>query len=962
MPSYRKKLPALAAGLALLATGLTVGTATSAQANPAGTGLVISEVYGGGGNSGADYTHDFIELYNPTAAAISVDDMSVQYRSSGGTSAQVTLLTGSVPAGRHYLVQQAEGSGGDTALPPPDESGTIAMAGGSGQVLLVDGTTASTVGTGDLAGNPDLVDMVGYGTAQSYETAPTGTALTSTTSASRNATGVDTDDNSLDFTKGALTPTNSTGSADPEPEPDPEPVEVTIPEIQGTGDESPLKGDPVITSGVVTAAYPSGGFFGFYMQTPGSGGETDLVTHTGSEGLFVYYPKGAGNITVESGDHVQVTGEVDEYAGLTQVRIADAATDVEVLTEPASAPVPVTVAWPRTDAQKESLEGMLYTPTDEFTVTNTYSTNQYGEVGLAQGTSPLIQPTEVADAESAEADAVAADNAARAITLDDASSTNFTANSYSASVCGTRPVPCLTNGDLTPPYISNDQPVRVGAAATFIDDVIFSEGGSPTSPTYRFQPTQTVVGPDNTESPATFENDRTVAPDEALLSEAGEPDLKVASFNVLNYFTTLGDPDNDNVGAGTCEAYTDRDGDGNNIRPSCDPRGAWDPQDLERQQEKIVAAINTLDADVIGLMEIENSAALGEAADEATNSLVDALNADAGSEVWAANPSSADLPPASEQDVITNAIIYRIASVDRVGPARALGELSGDGEAFSNAREPIAQGFVPAEGGESFLVVVNHFKSKGSGIDDGTGQGNANPDRVAQAEALRDWVPGVQEALGIEATLLIGDFNAYSKEDPLQVLYGAGYTNVEHASGNGEYSYSFGGQVGSLDHILANDAAMDDYTGVDVWNINSGESVALEYSRWNYHSTDFHDAGPYRSSDHDPVIMGLDLAVDVVKATPTMTVVKDKAHGKKGTRVKFTVEMSARGQDVTGKVRVERKDRTWTQRLKNERAKFKLGPFKRAGTYKFKITYLGSDLAKKVTKRIEITIRKPKKS
>ena len=310
------------------------------------------------------------------------------------------------------------------------------------------------------------------------------------------------------------------------------------------------------------------------------------------------------------------------------------------------------------------------------------------------------------------------------------------------------------------------------------------------------------------------------------------------------------------------------------MRDACDPRGAWDPQDLERQQEKIVAAINTLDADVIGLMEIENSAALGEAADEATNTLVDALNADAGSEVWAANPSSTDLPPVSEQDVINNAIIYKTASVERVGEARALGELSGDGEAFSNAREPIAQGFAPADGRR--VVPRRRQSLQVQGLRGRRrhrpGQCQPRPGRAGRGARRR--VPAVQQDLGVDATLLIGDFNSYSMEDPLQVLYAEGYTNVEQFSGNGEYSYSFSGLSGSLDHILANDAAMDDYTGVDVWNINSGEALALEYSRWNYHATDFHVADPYRSSDHDPVIMGLDLVdpVDPPNEPATTTV------------------------------------------------------------------------------------------
>ena len=214
-------------------------------------------------------------------------------------------------------------------------------------------------------------------------------------------------------------------------------------------------------------------------------------------------------------------------------------------------------------------------------------------------------------------------------------------------------------------------------------------------------------------------------------------------------------------------------------------------------------------------------------------------------------------------DVITNAIIYKPASVDRVGESRALGTLSDAGEAFDNAREPLGQVFEADAGGDPFLFVVNHFKSKGSAgpnpgdADSGDGQGASNGSRVLQATALRDWVAGLQTETGVESVILGGDFNSYAKEDPLQVLYDAGYTNVEQEFDNGEYSYSFSGLSGSLDHILVNDAALDRSTGTDIWNINGGESLALEYSRWNYHATDFHADGPYRSSDHDPVILGL---------------------------------------------------------------------------------------------------------
>ncbi len=294
---------------------------------------------------------------------------------------------------------------------------------------------------------------------------------------------------------------------------------------------------------------------------------------------------------------------VREKDGETQIGAADA--DIDVLAD-AHDPIgfTVTTSWPDDDIEKEYLEGMLYRPQGLFTITDNFDTNSNGELTLAQGDGPLLQPTEVAEPGSLEAADVEFDNAARKIVLDDASTTLFL---------------LAPNQDETPPYISNDNPFRTGATGTFGNDVILSEGATG----YRFEPLEPVIGPNNTAAPFFQSNTRTSAPDSARIADSGTPEMKVASFNVLNYFTTLGDADNDGDGdpngAGGCTAFNDRDGDGNTVSGGCNQRGAWDPQDLARQQTKIVAAINALDADVVGLMEIENSKVLGETADEATN-------------------------------------------------------------------------------------------------------------------------------------------------------------------------------------------------------------------------------------------------------------------------------------------------------------------------------------------------------
>jgi 5'-nucleotidase len=825
------------AGALALVAGLVVGLPTAAQAVVATAPVVINEVYGGGGNSGSTYKRDFVELVNVSPAAVNLSGWTVQYTSSGGTAWATTALTGVLPAGGTYLVSEAA-QGGGTVDNPGDAIGAIAMSGTAGKVALVNNSTPLPCG-GDCDSAAGVIDFVGYGSATDFAGAGPTVAPSNTASVTRNASHTNTANNQADFAlSNPPTPTVCGSACTPPPPP---PTERTIEAIQGTGATSPFVGDTVITKGVVTAAYPTGGFKGYYLQTQGTGGDLP-ADHAASDGIFVFSSGAGFPAAATVGNYLAVTGTVSEFGGMTELTVA--AADVVDLDEP-FAPVTATPGtWPRTDSARELLEGMLFQPTDHYTVTDTFDTNHFGEVGLASGDTPLIQWTEVARPSTPEANAVKADNAARGVVLDDGASTNFIATSGGV----------LINGNLTPPYLSTTQPVRVGERTTFTAPVIvdFRNSG------WNFQPTATVIGPDNTTSPVTFSNNRESIPNAGFIAETGQPDLKVASLNVLNYFTTLGE------NTPGCTAFRDRDGNGDTVSGGCAVRGAWDAEDLNRQQTKIVRVINSLDADVVGLSEVENSLVVDGVADEALNTLVAALNADVGHTVWAANPSATtELPPASEMDVITSAIIYKPAAVDRVGESHALGSESTSAGAFGNAREPLAQEFAPKGGGDPFLFVINHFKSKGSAgpwpgdPDTGDGQGASNESRERQATALNTWVNGLKADSGVDSVLLAGDFNSYTEEDPLQVLYTAGYTDVETHFGHHEYSYSFGSLSGSLDHVLMNDAALERTTGTDIWNINAEESVALEYSRYNYHATNFWNDSPFRASDHDPVVVGL---------------------------------------------------------------------------------------------------------
>ena len=603
----------------------------------------------------------------------------------------------------------------------------------------------------------------------------------------------------------------------------------SIETIQGTGSASPMAGQQVTVRAVVTGAYAEGGIRGFYVQSAGAGAE---ISDEGSSGIFVYSPSGVSEVAV--GDHVQVTGTVSEYFGLTQ--IGASASGIEVLTEPADAIKPLAIEIPSSDGERERFESMLVDPQGEWTVADNYSLNQFGEMTLAQGTSSILpgertlrQATDAFAPGSAQALALEAENERRALLLDDGATVNFLGASSNKSV----PLP----------YLSADHHVSVGAAATFTGPVIMDYRYD----LWRMQPQGQVTGAEDADIPAAF----------AQASEAGPADVggntSVGSFNVLNYFTTTGDQ------LSGCTYYTDRAGQPVTVRGGCDARGAANAENLARQQAKIVSALNKFDADVVVLEEIENSARFGLDRDDALHTLVDALNQAAGAQQWKYVPSPALVP--ADEDVIRTAMIYKNDAVKPLDESVIL-----DDAAFDNAREPLAQAFQRVGGNSKsrFLVVANHFKSKGSdpkdgsaNADKGDGAGAWNAARVEQAEALVRFAEGLKKERNTNKVLLAGDFNSYSAEEPIRVLARAGY--VDLGAGADTRSYLYGGRTGSLDHILGSSEAAQHVTGQTIWNINATESVAYEYSRYNYNVAQLFSPDEFRSSDHDPVLVGMQL-------------------------------------------------------------------------------------------------------
>ncbi len=815
-----------------LAIGVTAALATTLTSVPAsadakGTSIVINEFYGGGGNKGAELTSDFVELYNPTDHPISVDGWSVQYLAAKATTGTaITPLKGVIEPGGYLLVKGAKGNGGTKDFAADITNDQLAMGGTAGSVVLTESTTPWT-------SHSAAVDLAGFGGVQNFEGTP-GPTVSATTSASRADKGVDTDDNGADFRVGAPSPRYSKGDAlggedtpgVEQPAPGEDGDAATIEDIQGTGATSPLDGKRVQTHGWVTASYPKGGLQGFYIQMGGPGelrkpGEA-------SRGVFVYSGR---QQPAKVGVCVAVTGTVGEHYEATQISSQStqvlSGAEADKACGPKATPIPDSI--PTDPEQREANEGMMFQPTATYTVTDNYPLTTYGSMSLVEGEEPLYQSTQKVRP-GAEAIAYEKENQRRVIGLDDGASTNIQRSK---------------EGQSTPqPYLSTAEGIRSLRAG---DHVHFQQ---PTVLAYNFdnwtlQPTGQVTGDmSRDELPIGWEDSR---PAEAKGPQEVGGSHSIASFNVLNYFTHLGQDVNG------CGSYNDRDGHPVTAK-DCDARGAYTQEAFHDQQAKIVSAINSLDVSVLGLEEIENSSKFGEDRDAALKNLVSALNAAGGN--WQFVPSPKQVP--TQEDFIRTAFIYNPDKARPVGESRIV-----DNEAFTGiARQPLAQEFEPAGGGDSFVAVLNHYKSKGSvargDADTGDGQGNNARLRAAMSRELLKWI-GEQKDWADKAQFILGDLNSYAQEDAVTALEDGGFTNVE-AKYNAGNSYLFGGREGSLDHVMANKAALGWITGADVWDINSDESVAFEYSRRNNNVVDFYAEDPFRSSDHDPIKVGFNPA------------------------------------------------------------------------------------------------------
>lgn len=596
-----------------------------------------------------------------------------------------------------------------------------------------------------------------------------------------------------------------------------------IPAIQGRGPATPLAGEPVTTEGVVVADFegPAPALRGFYLQDPV--GDGDPAT---SDALFVFHHVfHHDRDEVRLGRRVRVAGRADEFHGQTQIR-ARAVRDCG-----RGAPVePVDVTLPLASAGAlEPFEGMLVRLPQTLVVTDTYRLGRFGEVGLAsRGRLPI--PTQVA-APGAPARAVQAANALDRILLDDASQGQHP-----------DPVPFARGGGA----LGAGGTLRGGDTVTGVVGVLtWTWGGAPASPgAWRVRPLGALGG-----TRPVFEASGPRPPAPPRIPGA----VRVIGANLHNYFDSFGASCTRGVGG-----------------PAVACRGARDARELERQAGKLVAMLTALDPDVAGVVELEND---GYTEASAIADLVRRLAAASGAR-WAFVDADAGTGRrnALGDDAIKVGLLYRPDAVAPVGaPAvlarGAFGRFRTIRGRVQRNRPALAQTFEVLESGERFTVVVIHLKSRGSSCADnvspapadrdrGDGQGECSATRLAAARALAAWLAADPTGAADPDVLIVGDANAYPREEPIAALVEAGFVDLLARSPGRTYTYAFDGQWGRLDHALASPSLARRVRSATTWAVNADEPALLG-ERGDARHSHAREPDPYRASDHDPVVVDM---------------------------------------------------------------------------------------------------------
>lgn len=588
-------------------------------------------------------------------------------------------------------------------------------------------------------------------------------------------------------------------------------------QVQGAGNRSPMVGRTVTVEGIVVGDFQKNdgdryhtNLGGYFLQEEDADADDDPRT---SEGIYI----NDSSMDVSLGDLVRVTGTVIEIDSLTQLNRPS-----EQLLCGADQPLPspAQIEFPLSAlGELEAYEGMLVTFPQELIISEHFNYDRYGEVVLGWSGPDgqrAFQPTQLYPSDDPRAVQAQLDAALSRITLDDGiSDQNPSINRH-------------PDGGLFTP----EHGFRGGDRIIGLTGVLDQRFG-----TYRLQP---VLGADYLAT-----NDRPDQPKPVGGS------VRAGAFNVLNYFVTL------SKSGSVC---------GPNGKMEC--RGADTAAEFQRQRTKIVAALSVMDAHAVGLMEIENDVDGAAIAD-----LVAGLNEVSGAGAYA----YVDAGGFIGSDAITVGLVYQPAVLEPIGPPAVLDapnfvdpRASGTGR----NRAALAQTFQETATGERFTLVVNHFKSKGSACGEPGERGpagNCNLTRTLAARALIDWLANDPTGSGDPDYLLVGDFNSYAREEPITALL-AGPDNrpgtpddyvdlLQAFEGDYAYTYVFDGLLGYLDYAIASPSLAPQVTGATAWHINADEPDLLDYDMSFKKATQaaLYAPDPYRSSDHDPVVVGLEL-------------------------------------------------------------------------------------------------------
>jgi predicted extracellular nuclease len=772
-----------------------------ATAHAASADVVISQVYGGGGNSGAVLTNDFIELANTGTTAFDLSGYSVQYISAAPTASSkwsVTALSGSIPAGGKFLVQEAAGTGGTTALPAADVTGTTAMSGTSGTVALVNGATALSCKTAaDCTADTTIKDLIGYGTALVNETADAPT-LSNTTSDKRDSALDDTDDNSKDFTAGLPSPTNSagvnvtvTGDGGTTVGDGGTPGDVRVHDIQGTTWLSSYANQTVsAVPGVVTAVRSSGSK-GFFLQDP-----TPDTNDATSEAIFVY--TGSTTPSVSVGDSLLVTGKVSEYYP------GGASTGILPMTELSS---------PKISRLSTGNALPAAVAIDATTIPATYAPDASGGSILGNTLAPA---TYALDWERAHASMLVSVADTRVV---------GPTNSYGEMFVQTKPTqnPTKRGGTLYTGYDQQNsgrlEVVGLGVTSPVanVGDVLAGTTSGPLDfGSYGgFQIAATTIG---------TRNDNGLAQEKTAKQKRDE--LAVATYNVENLDPA--DPDSKFARLAQGIVTNLSSPDIVSLEEIQDNDGATDDGVVAADQtlSKFVAAIVTAGGPKYQWREIDptNDADGGEPGGNIRTAFL--FNPD---RVTFVDRAGGDATTAVTVVTEKNHKVHLSVSPGRIDPA---------GDAWTASRKPLVGEFLFQ--GRQVFVIGNHFNSKGGDhplyAQDQPPARSSETQRLKQATEVNTWLKTLYAADKHADVVVLGDLNDYQFSPAVKTLTDNGKTLTDLINTlpvAERYSYVYEGNSQVLDHILLS-PAIRGYS-YDVVHINA----------------EFAD----QASDHDPQVV-----------------------------------------------------------------------------------------------------------